>query len=69
MSAKRVCLGCGLPAGGFRTGIVLNERAYTGLACRICLRMNSWKWESAIDEWKRILRAERDEERAKKRSV
>lgn len=53
----RLCIACGLPAATWRGSTV------SGLACHICARLRPFKWESAVDEWKRILRAERDEQK------
>lgn len=50
------CIACGLRSATYRKG---PEKTYSGLACRICVQMKLWKWESAVDEWRRITGEER----------
>lgn len=57
MKAERVCAGCGLPSVRLRGNPPLR-------ACHYCIRMTPFRFESAVDEWKRILRAEREEKKA-----
>jgi hypothetical protein len=62
MKPARICAGCGFPSVGFR---FVSDKT-TVRTCNGCGRMSVFKFESAVDEWRRILRAEREE--AKKKS-
>lgn len=56
MSTSMSCAACGDPARGRRMKLP---------CCKDCLRVSDFKFESAVDEWRRINREARAAGRAK----